>query len=62
VGWNASTHQFDCRCHGANFNADGVIQPTPEYPYRPPPLVRLQVKVENGEVLVMSTPVGDETA
>jgi cytochrome b6-f complex iron-sulfur subunit len=57
VGWNGATRQFDCPCHGANFDTDGVIQPTPEYPYRPPPLIRIPVKVENGEVLVLSTPL-----
>jgi Rieske Fe-S protein len=61
VGWNAATRQFDCACHNANFNAEGVIQPTPEYPYRPPPLVRIPLKVENGEVFVLSMPVAEDS-
>jgi cytochrome b6-f complex iron-sulfur subunit len=60
VGWNGATRQFDCPCHGANFNTDGVIQPTPQYPYRPPPLVRIPVKVENGEVYVLTTALDDQ--
>jgi nitrite reductase/ring-hydroxylating ferredoxin subunit len=52
--WQAHTRQFLCPCHGATFGPDGVIQPTPEYPYRPPPLPHLAVKVENGLVYVWS--------
>ncbi|HLH22517.1 MAG TPA: Rieske 2Fe-2S domain-containing protein [Chloroflexota bacterium] len=54
VDWNAATRQFDCPCHGANFDLEGVIQPTPQYPYRPPPLIRIPVKVEDDQVFVLS--------
>jgi cytochrome b6-f complex iron-sulfur subunit len=57
--WQADEREFLCPCHNAIFGPDGIIRPTPEYPFRPPPLPRLQVKVENGEVLVWSTG-GDE--
>jgi Rieske Fe-S protein len=60
LDWNERTRQFDCPCHGANFDTDGVIQPTPAYPYRPPPLIRIPVKVENGEVFVLSTARDDQ--
>ncbi len=52
--WEAAEQYFFCPCHGAIFGTDGVIRPTPEYPYRPPPLARLQVKVEGDEILVWS--------
>src|SRR5262249_41216819 len=55
LDWNERTRQVDCPCHAASFDREGVIQPTPEYPYRPPPLIRIPVKVENGEVFVLST-------
>ena len=61
VGWNERTRQFDCPCHGANFDIEGVIQPTPSYPYRPPPLIRIPVKVENGEVFVLSAALDDQS-
>jgi Rieske Fe-S protein len=55
--WQEARREFHCPCHDAIFGPDGVIRPTPEYPYSPPPLPRLQVKVEADEVLVWSTPV-----
>ncbi len=57
--WQSSSREFFCPCHGANFGPDGVIRPTPEYPYRPPPLPRLQVKVDDGTVLVWTTSADD---
>ena len=62
ISWQATERHFLCPCHNAIFGPDGVIRPTPEYPFRPRPLPRLQVKVENGQVLVWSTTLDGETA
>jgi Rieske Fe-S protein len=61
VNWTAATGGFNCPCHNANFNSDGVFQPTPDYPRGPQPLIRIPLKVENGEVYVLSTPLADES-
>ncbi len=53
--WNEDRQLFRCPCHGADFNSDGVIQPTPDYPWTPPPLPVLQTKVEDEQVWVLGT-------
>jgi len=53
--WNDDTQLFNCPCHNADFNSEGVIQPTPDYPWTPPPLPVLQVKVEDDQVWVLGT-------
>jgi len=53
--WEDADNRFVCPCHNAWFGADGVIIPTPDYPWTPPPLPRLQVKVEDDQVWVLGT-------
>lgn len=53
--WQADEQRFLCPCHNAHFSNEGVIQPTPDYPWTPPPLPRLTVKVEDDRVWVWST-------
>jgi cytochrome b6-f complex iron-sulfur subunit len=53
--WKEDAQLFNCPCHNADFNSEGVIQPTPDYPWTPPPLPVLQVKVEDGQVWVLGT-------
>jgi cytochrome b6-f complex iron-sulfur subunit len=53
--WEDADNRFVCPCHNAWFGTDGVIIPTPDYPWTPPPLPRLQVKVEDDQVWVLGT-------
>ena len=53
--WEDADNRFVCPCHNAWFGTDGVIIPTPDYPWTPPPLPRLQVKVEDEQVWVLGT-------
>lgn len=48
VDWNGDTRKFVCHCHGAEFDSDGrpVKGPAKE------PLVRLEHRVERGEIVV----------
>ncbi|GAC1472977.1 MAG: hypothetical protein PVS3B1_31270 [Ktedonobacteraceae bacterium] len=49
--WKGPEHHFYCPCHGAVFNAQGVLQQT-GYKNTIPPLPRLNTKIENGNVYV----------
>jgi len=47
--WNAEAERFLCPCHGSVFALDGRVLAGPA----PRPLDRLDVKVENGHLLVL---------
>ena len=46
--WNESLHYFLCPCHTSTFALDGKVLSGPA----PRPLDRLQVKVDNGKILI----------
>ncbi|MGH7938482.1 MAG: ubiquinol-cytochrome c reductase iron-sulfur subunit, partial [Chthoniobacterales bacterium] len=53
VRWEAGSKLFMCPCHGGVFYSDGTVASGPP----PKPLVRHQVKVTNGEVLLKAAPI-----
>ena len=60
--WEADGQYFLCPCHNAHFDSAGVIQPTPDYPWTPPPLPILTLKTEDDRVWVWSTGTEAPTA
>lgn len=53
VRWLASADLFMCPCHGGVFYSDGRVASGPP----PKPLNRYPVRVDNGEVQILTTPV-----
>lgn len=53
VNWQAQAQIFLCPCHGGVFYADGRVAAGPP----PRPLVRYDVRVQNGVVQVLTGPV-----
>jgi Rieske Fe-S protein len=51
VQWKSTERHFLCPCHEAIFGEEGTLKPT-GYQYPLPPLPRLNVKIENGNVYV----------
>ncbi len=53
VRWLASADLFMCPCHGGVFYADGRVASGPP----PKPLSRYRVRINNGEVQILTSPV-----
>ncbi|HWB83245.1 MAG TPA: ubiquinol-cytochrome c reductase iron-sulfur subunit [Bryobacteraceae bacterium] len=53
VRWLADANLFMCPCHGGVFYADGRVASGPP----PKPLNQYPVRVENGEVQILTSPV-----
>ncbi|HEY5036669.1 MAG TPA: Rieske (2Fe-2S) protein [Chthoniobacterales bacterium] len=53
VRWEAGSELFMCPCHGGVFYSDGSVASGPP----PKPLVRLQVRANNGQVYLKSGPI-----
>lgn len=53
VNWRPKAQLFLCPCHGGVYYADGTVAAGPP----PEPLIRLAVRVQGGEVQVLTRPV-----
>lgn len=54
ISWSSGAKRFVCPCHGGAFDAEGAVVAGPP----PVPLLRLQTRIENDEVLVGPLEVG----
>ena len=53
VRWLPDAQLFMCPCHGGVYYQDGAVAAGPP----PMPLVRYEVRVENGEVRIKTAPI-----
>lgn len=53
VRWRENDGDFSCPCHGGRFDRDGQVLKGPPKA----PLVRLEIRVEDGSVIVTDNPV-----
>jgi menaquinol-cytochrome c reductase iron-sulfur subunit len=53
VNWLPDANIFECPCHGGVYYADGQVAAGPP----PRPLFQHQVRVQNGQVQVLTFPI-----
>jgi menaquinol-cytochrome c reductase iron-sulfur subunit len=53
VRWLAEADLFMCPCHGGVYYNDGTVAAGPP----PAPLPRYQVRVQNGDVQILTAPI-----